>query len=357
VTVALFCGPTLARQDVLRAIDADIRPPAARGDILRAALKTPTAIGLVDGYFDRVPSVWHKEILWAMSEGIHVFGAASMGALRSAELSDFGMEGVGRIFEAYRTGELQDDDEVAVTHASEEEDYRALSEAMVNVRATMRAACQSGIINDATRGALEAIAKALPYPDRCYPTVFRLAECAQLPLAEMAMLRDWIPSGRVDQKREDALLMLQRMAECGRAGWPPKKVGYTFAHTDAWEALRREVTAEVSCAGADEAGGTLKRDLGDELRATGAFGRTYDGALARALCLEEARRSRIEMNARAIEAGFASAGAVRPVARNAGPRRGRYRSVLSTRGDGSQDADCSRDRLASAADRSPSRDR
>ena len=28
-----------------------------------------------------VPAVWHKEILWAMSCGVHVYGAASMGAL------------------------------------------------------------------------------------------------------------------------------------------------------------------------------------------------------------------------------------------------------------------------------------
>ena len=50
-----------------------------------------------------------------MSQGIHVFGSASMGALR-AELCPFGMVGVGRIFEAYRDGELEDDDEVAVIH-------------------------------------------------------------------------------------------------------------------------------------------------------------------------------------------------------------------------------------------------
>ena len=71
------------------------------------------AIGIIDGYFENIPSVWHKEILWAMSQGIHVFGSASMGALRAAELAPFGMEGVGAIFEAYRDGWLEDDDEVA----------------------------------------------------------------------------------------------------------------------------------------------------------------------------------------------------------------------------------------------------
>ena len=43
-----------------------------------------------------------------------------MGALRAAELHAFGMRGVGRIFEAFRDGELEDDDEVAVVHGPAE---------------------------------------------------------------------------------------------------------------------------------------------------------------------------------------------------------------------------------------------
>ena len=42
------------------------------------------------GAFASVPAVRHKEILWALSEGIPVIGAASIGALRAAELTAFG---------------------------------------------------------------------------------------------------------------------------------------------------------------------------------------------------------------------------------------------------------------------------
>ena len=52
------------------------------------------------------PTVWHKEILWAMAQGIHVFGGASIGALRAAELDVFGMKGIGRIYEDFRDGVL-----------------------------------------------------------------------------------------------------------------------------------------------------------------------------------------------------------------------------------------------------------
>ena len=72
---------------------------ARRG--LRAALDPPRDIGIIDGYFEATPTVWHKEILWAMTQGIHVYGAASIGALRAAELHDFGMVGIGRVYEAF----------------------------------------------------------------------------------------------------------------------------------------------------------------------------------------------------------------------------------------------------------------
>jgi hypothetical protein len=45
--------------------------------------------------FDSTPAVLHKEILWAMDRGVGVSGAASMGALRAAELHWYGMVGVG----------------------------------------------------------------------------------------------------------------------------------------------------------------------------------------------------------------------------------------------------------------------
>src|SRR5207237_10462224 len=82
----IFAGPSWP--PALRPADArfDWQPPVRQGELYRAALTRPAAIGVVDGYFEVVPTVWHKEILWAMARGIHVFGAASMGALRAAEL-------------------------------------------------------------------------------------------------------------------------------------------------------------------------------------------------------------------------------------------------------------------------------
>ena len=98
----------------------------------RAVVDGAEVIGLIDGYFEWTLSVWHKEILWALTRGVHVFGAASVGALRAVELERYGMRGVGEIFRAYRDGELEDDDEVAVVHIPGQT-FACSSEAMVNI--------------------------------------------------------------------------------------------------------------------------------------------------------------------------------------------------------------------------------
>src|SRR5262245_52449653 len=121
----VFAGPTLSPHE---ASDFEFRPPAAQGDFYRAARERPAAIGLIDGYFDERAAVLHKEILWALSERIPVYGAASMGALRAAELHVFGMRGIGRIFEDYRDGRLVADDAVALEHGPPETGYANLSE-------------------------------------------------------------------------------------------------------------------------------------------------------------------------------------------------------------------------------------
>ena len=87
MNTCVFLGPSLSRKEAVDILpDAEYLPPAAQGDVYRATCRNPQAILIVDGFFDCVPAVWHKEILWAMQDGVHVYGTASMGALRAAEL-------------------------------------------------------------------------------------------------------------------------------------------------------------------------------------------------------------------------------------------------------------------------------
>lgn len=233
----IFTGPTLSGEDARRELEATYLPPAAQGDVYRAAIGRPVAIGIIDGVFDQVPSVWHKEVLWAMSEGIHVFGSASMGALRAAELVAFGMTGVGEIFRAYQNGTLEDDDEVAVVHGTREDGFCALSDAMINIRQTLMRAEAERVLSPSVRLVLERIAKDLVYPERSYARVLELASQSGLPASELEPFRVWLPKGKVDQKREDALEMLREMRAAISSGLQPKAVDYKFENTVVWNSL------------------------------------------------------------------------------------------------------------------------
>lgn len=237
----LFVGPTLDAATVAAATDAAVRGPAVRGDILRAVTAGAAAIGLVDGCFERVAAVWHKEILWALAHGCRVYGAASLGALRAAELAAFGMVPVGAIAAAYASGEITDDDEVAVAHRDADAGYAPVSEAMVNVRATLAAARAAGVVDAATHDAVTALLKARFYPERAWGLVWAEGPRRGIAPDALAALRAWLPAGRVDAKRADALALLAalRDAPATRGERPP----WRFEATDAWEALRRSIAA------------------------------------------------------------------------------------------------------------------
>ncbi|HTO34381.1 MAG TPA: TfuA-like protein [Pararhizobium sp.] len=199
----VFVGPSLP--DAQRFADGmTIRPPALQGDIDRAIDDGATAIGLIDGGFEYQPPVWHKEILRGLSIGVRILGASSMGALRAAECADFGMIGIGAIFEDYSSGTLVDDAEVALLHGPAELGYPALTVPMVNVRATLEALHLSGGIPAEIRDRLELAARSLFFKDRTWSRVIDECGCETrvLPLLNTHF---------VDVKRRDALLLMDAM--------------------------------------------------------------------------------------------------------------------------------------------------
>lgn len=283
----VFLGPSLRRDDAARALAATFLPPVAQGDVYRIALRRPRAIGIVDGYFSGAPAVWHKEILWALSEGIPVFGSASMGALRAAELHAYGMVGVGRIFESFRDGHLEDDDEVAVTHGPEETGYIATSEPMVNIRATLARAEAEAIVGEPARHALESLAKSLYFARRDWPTI--LANAQAVDPAELTALRDWLPHGRVDQKRADALAMLGTMRDALSRPARPMPA-FQFERTHFFDELTGRCAGEAD-PGWPNAGGSATAVIEElQLRGAESYGRVKAQALLRQLAADEARR-------------------------------------------------------------------
>ena len=194
--VVVFLGPTMAVAEARSVLpQADYRPPVAQGDIISIlGAGGPDAIGIVDGAFYQDLPVWHKEILHALATGVAVYGASSMGALRAAECELFGMVGVGAIFEAYASGELADDDEVAVAHGGADSGWRPHTEPMVNLRATMQRAMGDGRIQPALCERFLSFAKQVWFPERTRQLLLRRADA-------------WAESG------DDAAAVHQALAE------------------------------------------------------------------------------------------------------------------------------------------------
>jgi hypothetical protein len=245
VNAVIFLGPSLPLAEARAILDATYLPPVAQGDVYRAALKRPAIIGIIDGFFERVPSVWHKEILWAMNQGIHVLGAASMGALRAAELASFGMEPIGQIARDFISGNLQDDDEVAVAHATADEGYIPRSTAMVDIRATLSKAVKDNIISIAVFETLLSLAKALYYPERIYPLFLKRALDSGTNLEDINRLKQWLPAGQVSQKRADALELLYAVKAAGE-NVSPKQVSYVFHQTALWQSVVESIREDIS---------------------------------------------------------------------------------------------------------------
>jgi len=250
MTSFVFVGPTLPAAEVAGTGDVVCLPPVAQGDLYRAARRRPRAIGIIDGYFSGAPSVWHKEILWAISQGVPVFGSASMGALRAAELHRFGMRGVGRIFEAFRDGALEDDDEVAIVHGPAELGYIQASEAMVNIRETLARAEVEGVLAAPSRRALEAFGKSLFFTQRNWEALLEGAARLGVAESELAALSDFLPLGRVDQKRADALEMLAAMRG-PTDDLESERPKFNFEWTHFWDEFVR--SSEAGRAASDQA--------------------------------------------------------------------------------------------------------
>jgi hypothetical protein len=210
----IYLGPTLPVDEAREILDAIYLPPVEQAGLVSAVTTyRPDVVGIIDGKFMHSLSVWHKEILFAIEQGVWVYGASSMGALRAAETAEFGMIGVGEVYRMYASGEVNDDDEVALAHGEAESGYRKASEPMVNVRATLRFACDEGVVDDDMRKQLIAIAKSIYFPNLTFPAIFEKAAAANISPDKLDRLSRFVEQNYRDIKREDAILLLETIRD------------------------------------------------------------------------------------------------------------------------------------------------
>jgi hypothetical protein len=204
--IIVFLGPSLEREAAEKILPAEYRPPAKRGDLLRAAQDGAEIIGLIDGVFHQESAVAHREILAALKKGVRVVGASSMGALRAAEMDTLGMTGIGEVYRMYRSGELVSDDEVALVF--DPETGLSLSEPLVNIRFTLREAERQGVISALDHAALFTAAQSVFYPQRTYSRIVSSAGESVSP-ETLDRFLSWVKLHAVDQKRKDAVAALE----------------------------------------------------------------------------------------------------------------------------------------------------
>lgn len=229
MTIFAFAGPSLPKAQRHLFPGIIWLPPCAAGDLLRLAPAQGDTVCIIDGWFDHRPAIRHKEILLALSEGVILFGASSIGALRAAEMAPCGMIGVGAIFRAFASGRLTGDDEVALVHAPEDWDWRPLSLPLVDVRATLCKAVRNRVVATTEARALLARARCLHYVDRNWHTI---GEELRLPDGRTGEVLNWLALENVPQKTLDAQTCLAAaIAGVAARVPPPAAVRTTFLET------------------------------------------------------------------------------------------------------------------------------
>ena len=206
----IFAGPTISWPECHAILpQAHCLAPIQCGDILQALKQGAKQIVIIDGVFEQMAAVWHKEILLAIEEGVRVYGASSMGALRAAELSDFGMIGYGQVYQDFKRGVLEDDDEVTVLHKPQPSHYALMSDAMVNIRATIAHGVEKGIISAQFADSLLDKAKQTHYKQRHLDKLLGAYDDQQA-----VALRDFIAQtgNYIDIKKQDAKGLLSALA-------------------------------------------------------------------------------------------------------------------------------------------------
>ncbi|MEW1599350.1 TfuA-like protein [Streptomyces sp. NPDC093808] len=193
-------------------------PPARHGDLFADTLRDGDTVVLIDGVYHQAPALRHKEILAAMGRGVRVIGAASIGALRAAELAPFGMLGVGAVYAAYARGEITGDDEVAVGQVPDG-DWHALTWPLVNLRHALELAVQEAVLDKPSAERLLGALRAIYYPQRTLAAV--RATCTREGADDFIR---WLSQQRAehphfgDIKRADALLALRTAHADARPG-------------------------------------------------------------------------------------------------------------------------------------------
>src|SRR4030095_13696094 len=206
----VFLGPSLELHEAAEHLQARYLAPIRRGDLPAVIADGAQSVGIVDGEFGQSLAVSVVEGGSALRQGVRIWGAASMGALRAAECHSMGMLGVGWIFQKYVEESLRADDEVALLF--DPVSRRATTIPLVNVRWSLQVATEERLIQKESAAMLVELARSVRFTDRTYESLLQASANSTFK-EEMQTLVEFMKHNplRTDRKRLDALLLLETM--------------------------------------------------------------------------------------------------------------------------------------------------
>jgi hypothetical protein len=122
------------------------------------------------------------------------------------------MIGIGKIFQLFKHGKLDADDEVAVTFSQDL--YRLQSEAMVDIRYNLYLSLKRGFVDKETKDAIAKVAKSIYFPYRTYQNIIE-ETIKNYPQLENNTRRfeAYILRNRKSLKERDALKLIEHIRD------------------------------------------------------------------------------------------------------------------------------------------------
>ncbi|OLF11293.1 TfuA-like protein [Actinophytocola xanthii] len=255
MTVHVFAGPSLSGSPVLGLAGVCHHPPIAHGDLYRLRPGPQDVVLVVDGLYQHTAPIRHKELVAAHAAGTTLVGAASIGALRAADLVGHGMTGMGTVFGWYRDGRLVSEADVALMHGDADVDYRAFTHALVSLVSVTDRLVAAGRLAEPDSAAVLAVAESVHFGLRTAAALLAAAENAGQAAAMRLVLEELRPDRLGDIKRIDAEAAVRALL----AGQVPAAPADVVAVPDT--SYAREWRLQHTPATADPAGPTERQVL------------------------------------------------------------------------------------------------
>jgi len=116
---------------------------------------------------------------------------------------------------------------------------------LVNIRFTLDAAKLAGVIDQQSSDAFLQQASSLHFSMRTFSNVLKSLRDADFDSKSLDSFEQWLPFGKVDQKRADALLLLDRLKTLEQSPVPAFVPDFHFEITEIWSGALLQSQADA----------------------------------------------------------------------------------------------------------------